>query len=161
MSPISFPAPSTFTSVFPLTLAIPMASVVTLQQQLAPTMGQAEKSTRVLMRMGPSSSSSARCASGLVLRFGAFDYVVDNASQFGEGAPLSRSAILPIGSHHFFIVSVTDEYPREVRVFCGVTDPLPAVDCSAAVGSSTSRIRAEVMMAGATSSHHSSNNTAA
>ena len=41
LSPIPPPAPAVFTSVLSLSLAIPMASAVTLRQ-LAPTMGQAE-----------------------------------------------------------------------------------------------------------------------
>src|SRR3954468_8008696 len=63
-------------------LAISMASAVTNRRHLAPTVGQTEASTGVLIRTGPSSASSARFASGLVLRFGAWDYVIDNASWF-------------------------------------------------------------------------------
>src|SRR4051812_48868152 len=106
-------------------------------------MGQAEASTGVVIRTGPSSSSSARFVSGLVLKFGAFDYIVDNASRFGARAPLPRSVILPLGSHRVFIASVSDGYPREVQVFSGVTDLLPAIDTSAAAYSPSSCVRVE------------------
>ena len=62
----------------------------------------------------------------MVLRFRALDYVIDNASRFRGGALPPRDIILPLGSHRVFVTSVTDEYPREVRVFSGVTDPLPS-----------------------------------
>ena len=124
-------------------------------------MGQAEVSTGVMIRTGPFSPSSARVATGLVLRVGALDFVIDNALRFGAGAPLPRGIILPFGSHCVFDASVSDLYPRKVRVFLGLSDPLPPSGCSAAPDGSTPRIRAEVMMVGAASSHHSSGDTAA
>ena len=103
-------------------------------------MGQAAAPTGVLIRTGPSSASSARYASGLVLRFGAFDYVIDNTLRFRGGALPPRGIILPLGSHRVFVTSVTEEYPWEVQVFSGVTDPLPTGDCSVASGGSTSAV---------------------
>src|SRR3954462_7144488 len=102
-----------------------MASAVTIRRQLAPTMGKIGASTGVLIRTGPSSSSSARCASGLVFRFGVIDYVVDYASRFGVGEPMPPGVILPIGSHRIFVTDHPDVYLREVRVFTSTTDPLP------------------------------------
>ena len=123
-------------------------------------MGQAEASNGVLIRTGPFSPSSAHVAFGLVLRVGALDFVIDNALWFGAGAPLPRGVILPFGSHRVFVASVTDIYPREVRVFSSTSDPLPPSCCSAAPDDSVPRVCAEVMMARATS-HHSSGSTAA
>ena len=160
MCPISIPAPSTSASDLSPSLAIPMASAVTKRRQLAPTVGQAGASTGVLIRTGPSSSSSARCASGLVFRHGVFDYVVDYASRFGA-EPLPPGVILPVGSHRIFIADLPDVYPREIRVFSGTTDPLPTRGFSAAQGGRASRVCAEVMMAGTTtSSHHSTSSSA-
>ena len=104
---------------FPLHFSHPMASAVTLRRQLAPTVGQSEASTGVLIRTGPSSSSSVRFATGLVLRVGAVDFVTDNASRFGVGAPLPCGIILPFGSHRVFVASLLDEYPSVTpRVSC-------------------------------------------
>ena len=144
-----------------LFLAIPMASAITLQRQLAPTVGPTEASIGVMILTGPLSPSSARVAFGVVLRVGALDFVIDNASRFGARAPLPRGVILPFGSHRVFIASVSDMYSREVRVFSDTSDPLPPSCCSAAPDGSALRICAEVMMAGAASSHHNSGNTAA
>ena len=113
-----------------------------------------------MIRTGPFSPSSARIAIGLVLRVGALDFVIDNASRFGARAPLPRGVILPFDSHRIFVASVSDMYPREVRVFSGISDPLPPSSCSAAPDGSAPRISAEVMMTGAASNHHSSRNTA-
>ena len=63
-SPVIVPNPDSGTidvhRTLPSTLAIPMGSVVTLRRQLAPTVGHALASTGVLIRTGPSSSSSVR-----------------------------------------------------------------------------------------------------
>src|ERR1041385_108594 len=48
-------------------LAIPMASAVTHRRQLAPTVGQAEASTGVLIRTGPSSSSTVSSSSAIFI----------------------------------------------------------------------------------------------
>ena len=120
LSPIPLPAPSTLSSDLSPSLAIPMASAVTKRRQLAPTVGQAEASTGVLIWTGPSSSSSARCASGLVFRHGVFDYVIDYASQFGA-EPLPPGVILPVGSHCIFIADLPGS-------------PLPTRGCLAVQG---------------------------
>src|SRR3954463_6093964 len=88
-------------------------------------MGQAEASTGVLIRTGPSSASRVRFASVLVLRSGAWDYVVDNASWFRAGGPLPSGVIIPFGGHRVFVVTLPEVSPREVRVFSELTDPLP------------------------------------
>src|SRR3954468_21537151 len=117
--------------------------------------GQAGVSTGVLIRTGSSSSSRTRFASGLVLRNGAWDYVIDNASRFRAGGLLPSGVIIPFGDHCVFVVAIPEVFPREVRVFSELTDPLPiGLEVVGAEGT-TPHIRAEVMMAGA-SSHHSS-----
>src|SRR3954469_6135976 len=141
-------------SRLPLTLAIPMASAVTLRRQLAPTMGQTEASTGVKIRTGFSSVSGGSHASGLIIRRGAVDYVVDYSGRFGVGAPLPPGVSLPVGSHRLFISSFPEAYPREVRVFSSITDPLPTRGCQAAPGREDTRVCAAVMMAG---THASSN----
>src|ERR1043165_4104235 len=132
-----------------------MASAVTNRRQLAPTVGQSGASTGVLIRTGPSSLSRTRFASGLVLRNGACDYIVDNASRFRAGGPLPSGIIIPFGGHRVFVAALTEIFPREVRVFYELTDPLPIGLEAVGAAGTTPRIRAEVMMAGA-SSHHSS-----
>src|SRR3954467_4787022 len=122
-------------------------------------MGQAEASTGVLIRTGPSSLSRVRFASDLVLRSGAWDYVVDNASRFREGGPLPSGVIIPFGGHRIFVAVLPEIFPREVRVFSELTNPLPVGSEAVGAVSTTPRIRAEVMMAGA-SSHHSSTSAA-
>src|SRR4051812_30192496 len=102
-----------------------MASAVTKRRQLVPTVGQAGASTGVLIRTGPSSSSRVRFASGLVLRSGAWDYVVDNASQFRAGGPLPSGVIIPFGGHRVFVGTLPEIFSREGWVVFKLTDPLP------------------------------------
>src|SRR3954462_6468437 len=113
-------------SRLPLTLAIPMASAVTLRRQLVPTKGQAEASTGVKIRTGFSSVSGGSHASGLIIRRGTIDHVVDYSARFGVGAPLPPDVSLQVRSHRLFISSFPEAYPREVCVFSSITDPLPA-----------------------------------
>src|SRR3954467_3935064 len=156
-NPIS--APSTFSpSRLPLTLAIPMASAVTFQRQLAPTVGQTEASTGVKIRTGFSSVSGGSHASGLIFRRGAIDHVVDYSTRFGVGAPLPPGVSLQVGSHRLFIGIFPEAYPREVCVFSSITDPLPTRGCQAAPGGEDGRVCVAVMMAG---THTSSNQDAA
>src|SRR4051812_44389910 len=147
------PAPSTSSpSCLPLSLAIPMASAVTDRRQLAPTVGQTEASTGVKIRTGSSSSSGERHASSLILRRGAIDYVVDFSARHGFGVPLPPGVSLQVGTHRIFISSFPEAYPREMRVFSCITDPLSTRGCEAAPGGGGGRVRASVMMAGASSS---------
>src|SRR3954465_11089408 len=141
-------------SRLPLTLAIPMASSVTLRRQMAPTVGQTEASTGVKIRTGFSSVSGGSHASGLIIRRGAIDHVVDYSARFGVGAPLLPGVSLQVGSHRLFISSFPEAYPREVRVFSIITDPLPTRGCQEAPGGEDGRVSAAAMMAG---THASSN----
>ena len=141
--------------------AIPMASAVTYRRQLAPTVGLTEALSGVLIWTRPFSSPGARVATGLILRVGALDLLVDNASRFGAGVLPPGGVILSIGSHCVFVASVADTYPQEVRVFSSTTDPLPPSCCSTAPDGSAPHICVGVMMAGATSSRHSSGGTTA
>src|SRR3954468_7085425 len=111
-----------------------MSSAVTLRRQLAPTMGETEASTRVKIRTGFSSLSGGSHASVLIIRRGAIDHVVDYSARFGVGAPLPPGAWLQVGSHRLFISSFPEAYPREVRIFSSITDPLPTRGCQAAPG---------------------------
>ena len=135
-------------------LAIPMASAVTYRRQLAPTVGHAEALSGVLIRTGPSSSSSARATAGLVLRVGTLVFVVmGDASRSGAGALLPRGTVVPTGNHRVFVTSVADVYPREVRVSSGTSDPSPPSCCSSAPDGSAPRVCAGVVVAGTASSH--------
>src|ERR1043165_4913092 len=125
-----------------------MSSAVTLRRQLAPTMGQTEASTRVKIRTGFSSVSGGSHASGLIIRRGAIDHVVDNSARFGVGAPLLPGVSLQVGSHRLFISSFPEVYPREVHVFSSITDPLPTRGFQAAPSGEDGRVYAAVMMAG-------------
>ena len=138
-----------------------MASAVTKRRQLAPTVGHAEELSGVLIRTGPISAPGARVASGLILRVGALDLLVDNAARFRAGVLPPRGIILPVGSHRIFVASVADMYPQEVRVFSSTTDPLPLSCCSTTPDGVAPHIGVGVMMAGTTSGHHSSGGTAA
>ena len=91
---------------------------------MAPTVGKTEASTGVKIRTGFSSGSGGRHASGLILRRGAIDYVVDYLALFGVGAPLPPGVSMQVGSHRLFIGSFPEAYPREIRIFSCITDPL-------------------------------------
>src|SRR3954463_13528959 len=131
-----------------------MASAVTDRRQLAPTVGQTEASTGVKIRTGSSSSSGERHASGLILRRGAIDHVVDFSARHGFGVPLPPGVSLQVGTHRLFISSFPEAYPKEIHVFSCITDPLSTRGCRAAPGGGDSRVHASVMMAGASSSSH-------
>src|SRR3954469_4061417 len=145
-------------SRLPLTLAISMASAVTLRRQLAPIVGQTEASIGVKIRTGFSSVSGGSHASGLIIRRGAIDHVVDYSAWFGVGVPLPPGVSLQVGSHRLFIGSFPEAYPREVRVFSSITDLLPTRGCQAAPSGEDVRVCEAVMMAG---THASSNQDAA
>src|SRR3954468_173135 len=108
--------------------------------------------------MGFPSVSGGSHASGLIFRRGAIDHVVDYSARFGVGAPLPPGVSLQVGSHRLFIGSFPEAYPREVRVFSSITDPLPTRGCQAAPGGEDVRVHATIMMAG---THGSSNQDAA
>src|SRR3954465_12592354 len=127
-------------SRLPLTLAIPMASAFTFRRQLAPTVGKTEASTGVKIRTRSSSVSGGSHASGLIFRCGAIDHVVDYSARFGVGAPLPPGGSLQVGSHRLFISSFPEAYPREVRVFSSITDPLPTRGCQAAPSGEDGRV---------------------
>src|SRR3954465_706247 len=84
-------------------------------------------------------------ASGLIFRRGAIDYVVDYTARFGVGAPLPPGVSLQIGEHRLFIGSFPEAFPRDVRIFSGVTDPLPTRGCTAAPGREDDCVHATVM----------------
>src|SRR3954451_17957571 len=109
-------------------------------------MGQAEPSTGVKIRTGFSSASGGSHASGLLLRRGAIDYIVDYSARHGVGALVPPGVSLQIGSHRLFIGSFPEAYPKDIHIFSCVTDPLSTCDCIAASGRGDSRVRAAVMM---------------
>src|SRR5438874_1045866 len=115
-------------------------------------MGQTEASTRVLIRTRFSYASGRSHASGLIFRRGAIDYMVEYPERFGVGAPLPPGVAVSIGSHRLFIGSFPEAYPRKVRVFSCVTDPLSTRGCTAAPGGVETRVHATVMMVGTTAS---------
>src|SRR4051812_7924129 len=129
-----------------------MASAVTYRGQLAPTMGKAQASTGVKIRTGFSSASGGSHASGLILRRWAIDYVVDYSARHGVGALVPPGVSLQIGNQRLFIGSFPEAYPKDIRIFSCITDPLSTGDCIAASGGGDSCVRAAIMMAGASSS---------
>jgi hypothetical protein len=80
-------------------------------------MGQRAVASGVKFRPGPSSALGEKVASGLVWRFGTFDYVSDNLAFFKNGFGNSGS-FLDIGSHRFYVAK---PFPEEVT---DVFDPL-------------------------------------
>jgi hypothetical protein len=80
-------------------------------------MGQRAAATGVKFRPGPSSALGEKVASGLVWRFGTFDYVSDNLAYFKNGFGNSGS-FLDVGSHRFYVAK---PFPEEVT---DVLDPL-------------------------------------
>jgi hypothetical protein len=80
-------------------------------------MGQRAAATGFKFRPGASSALGEKVASGLVWRFGTFDWVSDNLACFKNGFGNSGS-FLDVGSHRFY---VTKPFPEEVT---DVLDPL-------------------------------------
>src|SRR3954465_9410036 len=138
-----------------------MASAITSRRQLAPTVGKTQASTGVKIRTGFSSVSGRSHASGLIIRHGAIDHVVDYSARFGVDAPLPPGVSLQVGSHRLFISSFPEAYPREVRVFSSITDPLPTRGCQAALGGVDVRACVAVMMAGTNASSNQDETAAA
>ena len=124
-------------------------------------MGQTEASTGVKIRAGFSSVPGSSHASGLIIRRGAIDHVVDYSARFGVGASLPPGVSLQVGSHRLFISSFPEAYPREVRVFSSITDPLPTRGCQAVPGGEDGRGCAAVMMVGTTASSNQDETAAA
>ena len=91
-------------------------------------------------------------ASGLIFRHGAIDHVLDYSARHGVGVPLPPGVSLQVGSHRLFIGSFPEVYPREIRVFSCVTDPLSTRGCTTAPDGGDGHVHAAVMMAGASSS---------
>jgi hypothetical protein len=77
---------------------------------LVPTVGQSAAASGVKFWLGPSSALGGKVASGLVWRFGTFDYVSDNLAHFENGFDNSGS-FLDVGSHRFYIAK---PFPEEV-----------------------------------------------
>jgi hypothetical protein len=80
-------------------------------------MGQHAAATGVKFWLGPSSALGEKVASGLVWRFGTFDYVSDNLACFKNGFGNSGS-FLDVGSHRFYVAK---PFPEEVT---DIFDPL-------------------------------------
>ena len=68
---------------------------------------------------------------------------------------MPSGVIIPFGGHRVFVAALPEIFPREVRVFSELMDPLPIGSELVGVADTIPCIRAEVMMAGA-SSHYSS-----
>src|SRR4051812_42576100 len=73
----------------------------------------------------------------------------------------SMAYSLQVGSRRLFISSFPEAYPREVRVFSSITDPLPTRRCQAAPGGEDGRVCAAVMMAGTNASSNQDETAAA
>jgi hypothetical protein len=81
-------------------------------------MGQSAVASGVKFRPGP---SGGKVASGLVWRFGTFDFVDDNLAHFENGFR-NGGSFLDIGSHRFYVAK---PFPEEVT---DVLDPLCDAD---------------------------------
>ena len=82
---------------------------------MAPTVGQPAALAGVSVRTG--SSSAERVVCGLVHRFGSFDFVTDNAGDFGGRAMTEGGTVLSFGAHLVYVATVIDrEYPELVHV---------------------------------------------
>jgi hypothetical protein len=80
-------------------------------------MGQRTAATGVKFWPGPSSALGEKFTSGLVWRFGTFDYVSDNLACFKNGFDNSGSFV-DVGSHRFYVAK---PFPEEVT---NIFDPL-------------------------------------
>ena len=121
----------------------PMASAVTPPRQLAPTVGLTEALAGVFIRTGSILASGERVVCGLVHRFGALNFISDNAGCFGD-RPLPRNGCLVnFGAFECYVATeVPCRYPEHVLV---AADP-PAV-CAARGRRITRPVScAEVMM---------------
>jgi hypothetical protein len=79
--------------------------------------GQHAATTGVKFRLGSPSTHSEKVASGLVWRFGTFDYISDNLACFKDGFSDSGS-FLDVGGHRFYVAK---PFPEEGT---DVSDPL-------------------------------------
>jgi len=119
-----------------------MASAVTIRRQLAPTVGPGAAAAGIKFRAGLNTSAGGRVASGLVLRFGAFDCVSDNVASFADGAFPEGGSIISFGDHRVYAAVIPEEYPSKVLTF---PDSL-SIESSCSSGSG-SHACVEVMMA--------------
>jgi len=97
-------------------------------------------SAGVIFRTGLSLIAGERVASGLILTFGSFDCVLDNASCFTGGTFPNEGSIMHFGKHRVYVASIVETFPHEVVTVFG-----------APPGFAASRIASgnvEVMMAG-------------
>ena len=120
-----------------------MASAVTPPRQLAPTVGQTEALAGVFIRTGSLLTSGERVVCGLVHRFGALNFISDNAGCFGD-RPLPRhGCLVTFGDYEVYVATeLSCSFPEHVLV---AADP-PAV-CAARGWRITRPVScAEVMM---------------
>ncbi|KAE8782886.1 DNA mismatch repair protein Mlh1 [Hordeum vulgare] len=91
-----------------------MAPVPEIPRQLAPTMGWAATSAGVTFRAGPFTPSGERVAHGLVVRYGAFDCVNDNARHLENADFPVDGSIIAFSSHRIYVAVATNSYPTKV-----------------------------------------------
>ena len=104
-----------------------MASVCSPRRQLAPTVRPAAALAGVSIRTGSLLPSGERVVCGLVHRIGSFDFVTDNAGDFGGRAFPAGGSVIGFGSHLVYVaIEIIRGYPEKVLV---AADP-PAV-CAA------------------------------
>ena len=85
-----------------------------IPRQLAPTVGQMAAAGPVFCTGPPSSDSGERVATGLVVAFGAIDYVFDNTGSLAGSALPQNGSIIHFGEHRVFVV-VVPEFPAVVQ----------------------------------------------
>ncbi|KAE8821406.1 hypothetical protein D1007_00548 [Hordeum vulgare] len=77
-------------------------------------MGPATTSAGVTFREGPFTASGERVAHGLVVRYGAFDRVNDNAHRLEDADFPMNGSIISFGSSRVYVVVVAECYPADV-----------------------------------------------
>src|SRR3954469_24357024 len=110
------PSPVTTSTHSALNLSLPMASAVPPPRKSAPTMGQKQVLDGFFIRMGNIiAKTGERVYSGLIQRFGALNFVSDNAGCFGA-KPFPRGGrFIKFGEHQVYIaVCVERAYPESV-----------------------------------------------
>src|SRR4051812_846660 len=110
------PSPVTTRTHSAPNLSLPMASAVPPPRQLAPIVGQKQVLDGVFIRTGNIiAKTGERVYSGLIQRFGALNFVSNNAGCFGT-RPFPRDGrFFKFGEHQVYVVvRVERAYPEHV-----------------------------------------------
>src|SRR3954471_23263019 len=135
------PSPVTTSTHSAPNLSLPMASAVPPPRQLAPTVGQKQVLDGVFIRTGNIiAKTGERVYSSLIQRFGALNFVSDNAGCFGTKSFHKGDRFIKLGKHQVYVaVRMERAYPERSIL---EPDP-PAIP---AVGKLHQLVSVEVMM---------------